>query len=189
MREHVLVSLRITLALLVLTCGVYPLAVWAVGQTLFRDKANGSLIVRNGNVIGSALIAQNFTSERDFHPRPSAAGSGGYDPSSSGGTNYGMTSKKLLDAVSARTKAYADVRPDGGIPADAVTASCSGVDPHISVANAESQAPRVARANHMPLARVRSMIAARTEGRFAGIYGEPRVNVLLLNLDLRDAAR
>ena len=187
MVEHVKISLRITVVLLVITCGFYPLAVWGIGQTFFRDKANGSLITRNGNVIGSEIIGQNFAGDRFFHPRPSAAGTDGYDPTASGGSNLGPTSKKLLDAISDRTTKYADTRPARGIPADAVTASCSGVDPHISPENAASQAARVARANGIPLARVQQMIAAHTEGRFLGIFGEPRVNVLLLNLALDDS--
>jgi potassium-transporting ATPase KdpC subunit len=178
------ISIRITIALLVITCGFYPLAVWAIGQTVFRHKANGSLLIRDGKVIGSELIGQNFASERFFHSRPSNAGNDGYDATASGGTNWGPTSKKLLDAIGDRTTKWADTRPAGGIPADAVTASCSGVDPHISPENAMAQAARVARANHLTLAQVEGMIHARTEGRFLGIYGEPRVNVLLLNLDL-----
>jgi K+-transporting ATPase ATPase C chain len=184
MFEHIKISIRITIVLLVITCGLYPLAVWGIGQVAFRDKANGSLITRNGKVIGSSLIGQNFAGERFFHGRPSSSG---YDPSASGGTNWGPTSKKLLDAITDRTTTYADAKPAGGIPADAVTASCSGVDPHISAAYAESQAARVAHANHLPLARVRKMIAAHTEGRFLGIFGEPRVNVLQLNLALDDS--
>jgi len=168
-------SIRMTIVLLVITCGIYPLAVWAIGQAAFRDKANGSLIARNGTVIGSTLIGQQFTSDRFFHPRPSASG---YDATNSGGTNFGPTSKKLRDRIAAA------VNGRRGVPADAVTASGSGLDPHISPENALAQAPRVARANGLPLARVQAMIAARTEGRFLGIYGEPRVNVLLLNLDL-----
>jgi K+-transporting ATPase ATPase C chain len=186
MFEHIKISIRITIALLVITCGLYPLAVWGIGQTFFHDKANGSLITRHGKVIGSELIGQNFAGERFFHPRPSAAGAEGYDASASGGTNWGPTSKKLLDTIATRTATYADTRPAAGIPADAVTASCSGVDPHVSPENAASQAARVARANGLPLARVKEMIAARTEGRFLGIFGEPRVNVLLLNLALDD---
>jgi K+-transporting ATPase ATPase C chain len=170
MTEHLKVSLRLTIVLLVITCGVYPLAVWAIGQTFFHDKANGSLITRNGKVIGSELIGQSFEGERFFHGRPT------------GDTNLGPTSKKLLDAVAQRTAQYTDVRPAAGIPADAVTASCSGVDPHISPENAAAQAPRVARANHLALAQVQALITAHTEGRFLGIYGEPRVNVLRLNL-------
>ena len=147
MVEHIKISLRITVVLLVITCGFYPLAVWGIGQTFFRDKANGSLITRNGNVIGSEIIGQNFAGDRFFHPRPSAAGTDGYDPTASGGSNLGPTSKKLLDTITDRTTKYADTRPARGIPADAVTASCSGVDPHISPENAASQAERVARAN------------------------------------------
>jgi K+-transporting ATPase ATPase C chain len=174
-KNHILVSIRMTLALLVITCGVYPAAVWAIGQAAFHDKANGSLIERNRTVIGSALIGQQFTSDRYFHPRPSASD---YDAANSGGTNLGPTSKKLRDRIAA------DVHGGRDVPADAVTASASGLDPHISPANALVQAPRVARANKLPLGRVQAMIRARTEGRFLGIYGEPRVNVLLLNLDL-----
>jgi len=184
MFEHIKISIRITIVLLAITCGLYPLAVWGIGQTFFHDKANGSLITRNGKVIGSAIIGQNFESERYFHGRPSSSS---YDPSASGGTNFGPTSKKLLDAVNDRTTKYADTKPAGGIPADAVTASCSGVDPHISPENAASQAARVAHANGLSPSQVGDMIRHRTEHRFLGIYGEPRVNVLLLNLDIADA--
>jgi potassium-transporting ATPase KdpC subunit len=189
MKEHLLISIRITVALLVITCGVYPLAVWAVGQTAFHDKANGSLILRDGKVIGSEIIGQGFSGERFFHPRPSAAGDNGYDGMASGGTNYGPTSKKLLDAISDRVTKYGDTKPAGGIPADAVTASCSGLDPHISPENAASQSARVARANRLTQSQVDDMIRKRTESRFLGIYGEPRVNVLMLNLDLREVAK
>jgi potassium-transporting ATPase KdpC subunit len=168
-------SIRMTLVLLVITCGVYPLVVWAIGQTAFRDKANGSLLARDGKVIGSALIGQQFTSDRFFHPRPSASG---YDAGNSGGTNLGPTSKALRDRIAA------DLHGRRGVPADAVTASGSGLDPHISPENALAQAPRVALANGLPLERVQAMIRAHTEERFLGVYGEPRVNVLLLNLDL-----
>ncbi|MBV8546787.1 MAG: K(+)-transporting ATPase subunit C [Acidobacteria bacterium] len=185
MFEHVKISIRITIVLLVITCGLYPLTVWAIGQTFFRDKANGSLILRNGTVIGSSLIGQHFAGARFFHGRPSSSN---YDPSASGGTNWGPTSAKLRDAVAQRTAHYNDTKPAAGIPADAVTASCSGVDPHISVANAESQAARVARENSLPPPQVAALIRRHTEGRFLGIYGEPRVNVLLLNLDLMNAA-
>jgi K+-transporting ATPase ATPase C chain len=181
MKEHLLISLRITIVLLVITCGIYPLTVWAIGQIAFKDRANGSLITRQGKVIGSALIGQNFAGDRFFHPRPSAAGSDGYDGTASSGTNLGPTSRKLRDAVAKAVQSY-EVKSN--VPADAVTSSGSGLDPHISPANAMAQAPRVARANGLPLDRVQAMIRARTEGRFLGIYGEPRVNVLLLNLDL-----
>ena len=188
MIEHIKISLRITVALLVITCGLYPALVWGIGQVAFRHQANGSLIEQNGKVIGSELIGQNFAGGRYFHPRPSAAGSDGYDGSASGGSNLGPTSKKLLDTINDRVTKYSDTKPAGGIPADAVTASASGLDPHISPENANSQAARVARANGFALSQVESMIHARTEGRFLGIYGEPRVNVLLLNLDLEKAA-
>ena len=169
------VSIRMTIVLLVLTCGIYPLVVWAIGQAAFHDKVNGSLIERNGRVIGSALIGQQFTSDRYFHPRPSASD---YDASNSGGTNLGPTSKKLRDRIAAA------LHGEHNVPADAVTSSGSGLDPHLSPENARAQAPRVARANGLPVEVVQKMIDVRTEGRFLGIYGEPRVNVLLLNLDL-----
>ncbi|HXH40115.1 MAG TPA: K(+)-transporting ATPase subunit C [Thermoanaerobaculia bacterium] len=184
MLEHIKISLRITVALLVITCGFYPALVWAIGQAAFHHQANGSLISLNGKVVGSELIGQNFTGNRYFHPRPSAAGNDGYDGTASGGSNLGPTSKKLLDAINDRMTKYPDTRPAGGIPADAVTASASGVDPHISPENAMSQSARVARASGLSLSQVEALIHARTEGRFLGIYGEPRVNVLLLNLDI-----
>jgi K+-transporting ATPase ATPase C chain len=188
MVEHIKISLRITVALLLITCGFYPALVWAIGQVAFRHQANGSLIEQNGKVVGSELIGQNFAGNRFFHPRPSAAGTDGYDGTASGGTNFGPTSKKLLDSINDRVSKYPDTKPAGGIPADAVTASASGLDPHISPENALSQAARVALASGLPLTQVESMIHARTEGRFLGIYGEPRVNVLLLNLDIDKVA-
>lgn len=184
MLEHIKISLRITVVLLVITCGFYPALVWAIGQVAFRHQADGSLITQNGKVIGSELIGQNFAGNRYFHPRPSAAGNDGYDATASGGSNLGPTSKKLRDTISDRVTKYPDTKPVSGIPADAVTASASGLDPHISPENAMSQSARVANATGLPLAQVQSMIHARTEGRFLGIYGEPRVNVLLLNLDI-----
>jgi K+-transporting ATPase ATPase C chain len=189
MLEHIKISLRITVVMLVITCGLYPAIVWGIGQIAFRHQANGSLIERNGKVIGSEIIGQNFTGDRYFHPRPSAAGNDGYDSTASGGSNLGPTSKKLLDTIHDRVTKYADTRPAGGIPAEAVTASASGLDPHISPANALSQAARVAHARGLSITQIESMIHARTEGRFLGIYGEPRVNVLLLNLDLDTATR
>ena len=178
MKDDLLISIRMTIVLLVIVCGIYPIAVWAVGQLAFNHQANGSLIVRNGQVIGSELIGQNFTGDRFFHPRPSAAGKDGYDPTASGGSNLGPTSKKLRDVI---TKAVAGRT---NVPADEVTSSASGVDPDISPANAYDQAPRVARANHLPEVGVRSLIDRHVQGRFLGIYGEPRVNVLALNLEL-----
>jgi len=181
MKNHLLISIRMTVILTLITCGIYPLGVYAVGQLAFRDKANGSLIERGGHVIGSDLIGQPFTSERYFHSRPSAAGNDGYDGTASGGTNFGPTSKKLADSIAAAVKTF-DVHTN--VPADAVTASASGLDPHISPENAYAQSARVARANGMSLDAVHALIARHTEGRFLGVFGEPRVNVLLLNLDL-----
>ena len=182
MKNHLLISLRMTAVLLTIVSGIYPLAVWAIGQVAFSHQANGSLIERNGKIIGSEIIGQNFASDRYFHPRPSAAGKDGYDPTASGGTNYGPTSKKLRDSIAAAVAGRENV------PADEVTASASGVDPHISPANAYDQSARVARANRMSESDVRALIDRHTEGRFLGIYGEPRVNVLALNLELQKVA-
>ncbi len=180
-------SLSLTLILVVLLCGAYPLAVWAGAQLLFPAEANGSLVVdRGGTVRGSALIGQNFSGDRYFHSRPSAAGAG-YDAASSGGTNFGPTSRKLADSIKAAVAAWRStngVAADAPVPADAVTSSASGLDPHISPANAALQAPRVAGARGLSPARVRALIDQNTAGRDLGIFGEPRVNVLLLNLAL-----
>jgi potassium-transporting ATPase KdpC subunit len=176
MKRHLIISLRMTVVLLILTCGIYPLLVFAAAQLAFPEKANGSFIERDGRVVGSELIGQAFDSERFFHPRPSASN---YDATASGGTNLGPTSRKLRDSVAAAVMAF-DVHD--GVPADAVTSSASGLDPHISPENAWAQAPRVARANGIPLDRVRVLIRRNTEGRFLGVYGEPRVNVLRLNV-------
>ncbi|MBK5258988.1 MAG: K(+)-transporting ATPase subunit C [Thermoanaerobaculia bacterium] len=188
MKEHVLTAIRLTIALMVLLCVVYPAVVWGIGQVAFRDKANGSLIVRNGKVIGSSLIGQSFVSERFFHSRPSAAGSDGYDAAASSGSNLGPTSQKLHDRIAQSVAGYKERRPAGGIPADAVTTSGSGLDPHISPSNALAQAARVARANGMRAEEVQQMINSHTEGRFLGVFGEPRVNVLELNLALAGRA-
>jgi K+-transporting ATPase ATPase C chain len=177
MRDHIIVSLRITFALLVITCAIYPGLVWIVGQVAFRDQANGSLVTRNGHVIGSELIAQNFSSDRYFHSRPSA---NDYDGTNSGGSNLGPTSKKLADRIGADVQKLGA----GRAPADAVTTSASGLDPHISPENAMFQARRVALARKLDEHRLRGLIAKRIEPRFLGVFGERRVNVLLLNLDL-----
>jgi potassium-transporting ATPase KdpC subunit len=190
MIKEILVQLRISLlavlALAVILCGVYPLLVWAAGQTLFPRQAGGGLVRSGGTVVGSALLAQGFTGPVYFHPRPSAAGAG-YDAASSGGSNLGPTSRQLTEQVRARIAAYRaenGLAADMPVPADAVTASASGLDPHISVANALLQARRVARARGMGEGALRARIAAHTEGRDWGVLGAPRVNVLMLNLDL-----
>jgi len=177
-----------TVVLAVVCCGIYPLVVDALGQALFADKANGSLIVDSKGVIrGSKLIGQNFTGAKYFHPRPSAAGNNGYDPTSSGGSNLGPTSKKLADGI---TQNIADYRSQNGlatnapVPADAVTASGSGLDPHISLQNAGLQAPRVARERGMKEDDVRALIARYTDPPDLGFLGDAGVNVLRLNLAL-----
>jgi len=180
-------SVLLTAVFVVLLCGAYPLAVWVGAQTLFPSKTNGSLIVeQDGTIRDSALLAQNFSSEKYFQPRPSAAGTG-YDATSSSGTNLGPTSQKLADSIKAAVAAYRTANglaSDTSVPADAVTSSGSGLDPHISIANAELQAPRVAKARGLPLETVRTLIARHTEDRDLGVLGEPGVNVLLLNLAL-----
>ena len=180
------ISLAAVLALAVLVCGIYPLLVWAAGQTLFPSQAGGSLVRIGGTVAGSALLAQGFTGPVYFHPRLSAAGDG-YDAASSGGSNLGPTSRRLTELVRDRIAAYRiENRLASGIPVpvDAVTASASGLDPHISVPNALLQAGRVARARGMSEEALHRRIAAHTEGRDLGFLGTPRVNVLMLNLDL-----
>jgi K+-transporting ATPase ATPase C chain len=180
------ISLVATLCLAVILCGVYPMVVWGLAQGIFPREANGSLIVKGGNTMGSSLLAQGFAGEKYFHPRPSAAGSG-YDAANSGGSNLGPLSKKLTDDTVQRVRGYRaenNLAPDVRIPADAVSASGSGLDPHISPENALLQAPRVARARGLSEEVVIAKIKAHTEGRTLGIFGEPRVNVLLLNLDL-----
>jgi K+-transporting ATPase ATPase C chain len=175
------------LSLAVVLCGAYPLLVWTLSQGLFPYEANGSLVQRDGVIVGSELIAQNFRSPRYFHPRPSAAGEAGYDGASSGGTNLGPLSKQLAESVKERVDAYRaenGLPPDRPVPADAVTASGSGLDPHISLENAFLQAPRVAHHRGMERPAVDRLIRASTEGRGFGILGEPRVNVLELNLAL-----
>jgi K+-transporting ATPase ATPase C chain len=180
--------------LAVILCGLYPLVSWLLAQGLFPGRATGSLIERNGVVAGSSLIGQGFSGPAYFHPRPSAAGQG-YDAGRSGGTNLGPLSKNLVETVQKRIDEY---RAENGlaasmpVPADAVTASGSGLDPHISPENALLQAPRVARARGLAEAIVLARIEALTEGRTLGILGQPRVNVLRLNLALdgvRDAGR
>ena len=187
MRRQLLPALRMTIALIVLLGLAYPLAMTGAAQALFRAKANGSLIARNGAVVGSGLIGQGFAAPRYFHPRPSAAGTNGYDASASGASNLGPTNPALEKAVADRAAAY---RTENGlaagtpVPVDALTASGSGLDPAISVANAQDQAPRVARARSMAIGQVLALVRAHTGGRALGVLGEPSVKVLELNLAL-----
>jgi K+-transporting ATPase ATPase C chain len=176
----------LTLALCVLTGLVYPAVVTGVAQLLFPRQADGSLITRDGQVVGSALIGQPFTAPGYFHPRPSAAGQG-YDATASAGTNKGPTDLKLADTLIAGAVARAadeDGVERGKVPSDMATASGSGLDPHISPANAAAQVARVARERGMSVTDVRALVARHTEERQFGVLGEPRVNVLLLNLAL-----
>ena len=181
-------SLVATLFFAVILCGLYPLIVYGAAQLLFPDQANGSLLVdRSGAVRGSALLAQNFTGAGYFHPRPSAAGANGYDATGSGGSNLGPTSSNLVATI---TQNIANYRGENGlttntpVPADAVTASGSGLDPDISPANAAWQVPRVARARGMSEEQVRNLVRQNTDARDFGIWGEPRVNVMTLNFAL-----
>jgi len=208
MAKQLVISIRITLVLLLLVSGVYPLVVWGLSQAAFRHQANGSLITNaQGQVIGSELLAQGFTKPEYFHPRPSAAGNG-YDPTQSSGTNLGPTSDKLINGIHKKVANGKDdptnfdgvkdlaaaYRKDNGlasntlVPVDAVTRSASGLDPHISPANAELQADRVAKARNTTGDTVRSLIKQNTRGRSLGFLGEPVVNVLTLNVALDKAA-
>jgi K+-transporting ATPase ATPase C chain len=188
--KQLLIAVKATVVLTILTGVIYPLAVTGLAKVLFPHQADGSLIQANGKVIGSELIGQRFTNPEYFHGRPSAAGNDGYDGLSSGGFNQGPTNKKLIDRVRDDVAKFRGDNPTftGTIPADIVTGSGSGLDPHISPAAAAAQAARVASARNMPIDTVRRLIASQTEDRQLGVLGEPRVNVLLLNLSLDRAA-
>ena len=182
--SHIRGAIVSTLVLAVVCCGLYPLIVFGISQLLFRDQANGSLITAaDGSVRGSRLLGQAFSDPKYFHPRPSAAGNG-YDATNSGGSNLGPTSRKLNDAIKERLAGY---RAENGlsesapVPADAVTASGSGLDPHISLQNAELQIPRVVKACGVAEEKVRELIRQNTNRRDFGVFGEPGVNVLQLN--------
>ncbi len=201
-RRELYPAIAFTVTLTIATGVLFPLLIWAIGQPLFPYQANGSIVSVDGKKIGSEIIGQVFTSPRYFHPRPSAAGSG-YDPLATSGTNLGPTSKKLYEGilddpatpdvdesykgVATLTKEYREeneLKPDALLPVDAVTRSSSGLDPHISPRNAELQSARIARERRMKEEQVFALISKFTETRFLGIFGEPRVNVLKLNLAL-----
>jgi K+-transporting ATPase ATPase C chain len=179
-------ALRINIFLTILLGVAYPLAVTGIAQLIFPHQANGSLITKDNHVIGSELIGQNFTKPGYFQPRPSAAGNDGYDPTASGGFNYGPTNQKLIERVKASADKFHKENPDyqGPIPADLLTGSASGLDPDISPASAQAQALRVAKARGIPADQLNQLVAQYTKPADIGLLGEPRVNVLKLNLAL-----
>ncbi len=187
MRRNLITALLYTVVTTLVFGLAYPLAVTGVAQLLFKKKADGQLLSRDGTLVGSRLIGQPFSSPLYFHSRPSAAGAG-YDGANSGGSNYAPTNQKLIDRVKSDAAAAQSDRPGTEVPIDLVTASASGLDPHITPAAAEYQVARIAQARHMSEEAVRNLIGAHTEGRELGFLGEPRVNVLELNLDLDKAA-
>ena len=182
-------SVIATIIFAVVLCGIYPVLIWGIGELVFPFQTNGSLLTdKSGQVIGSKLIGQNFTQPQYFHPRPSAAGSG-YDPTASAGTNLGPTSQKLATAIQQNIAAYRkenNLAADVAVPADAVTASASGLDPDISLDNANLQAPRVAKARKLDVTAVEGLIQQNIDQRSLGFLGEEGVNVLTLNIALDD---
>ena len=187
-------AVMVTLALAVVCCGIYPMVVFGLSQALFHDKANGSLLAdKDGTIRGSRLIGQQFTTDKYFDSRPSDAGANGmaYDPTSSGGSNLGPTSQKLSDTIKQNIASYRaqnNLDTNTLVPADAVTASASGLDPHISLRNAELQMPRVAKARGLSEDKLRELIRVNTDPASLGLLGEPGVNVLTLNLALDQLA-
>ena len=182
--EHIRPAIVMIVLFTILTGLAYPLAMTGIAQVFAPDSANGSIVVVDGKPVGSRLIGQMFTKDNYFWPRPSAAGDKGYDGASSSGSNFGPTSPKLMERIKSEAARYPG---DGPVPGDAVTASGSGLDPHITPENAHRQAARVAKARGMTVEQVNALIDAQTEGRALGFVGEPRVNVLALNMAL-DAA-
>jgi potassium-transporting ATPase KdpC subunit len=184
MKKNLLISVLMTLVTTVLLGLIYPLVVTGLAQVLFPEKANGQLMQRNGTVIASHIIAQPFVGAGYFHPRPSAAGANGYDASNSAGSQLGPTNQKLIERVNADAASAQAENPGKPVPVDLVTTSASGFDPHITPAAAEFQVPRIAKARGMSEQAVRALVAKNTLGRQWGFFGEPRVNVLELNLAL-----
>jgi K+-transporting ATPase ATPase C chain len=184
MKRNIITAILMTVVTTILVGLVYPMVVTLFAQVLFHDKANGQLIVSDGKVIGSRIIAQPFTGAGYFHPRGSAAGNNGYDAANSGGTNYGPTNQKFVDRVKTDVAAAQSENPTKPVPADYVTTSASGLDPDITPANAEFQSPRVAKERGITEVQMMDLVKQHTEGRQFGFLGESRVNVLELNLDL-----
>lgn len=184
MRKNLIISVLYTVATGILLGILYPLLMTGLAQAFFHDKANGQLIVRNGVVVGSRIIGQEFTGDGYFHGRPSAAGTNGYDPTASGGSNYGPTNKKYVDRVDSDVATLQKENPGVSVPIDLVTASGSGLDPDITPAAAYFQVPTVAKARGISEEKLKELVAKHTVERQFGFLGEPRVNVLELNLDL-----
>ncbi len=187
MKKNLITAVLMTIATTVLLGIIYPLVVTGLAKVLFPDKANGQLIERNGQIVGSRIIGQPFSGPGYFYSRPSAAGRKGYDAANSGGSNLGPTNQKLIDRVKQDTARLQAENPQQLLPIDLVTTSASGFDPHLSPAAADFQVPRVARERGIDQDEIRRLIARHTEGRQLGFLGEPRVNVLELNLDLDSA--
>lgn len=183
MKKNLVTAILYTVVTTVLLGVAYPLLVTGLAQVLFKDKANGQLVPQGVKIVGSKIIAQPFTGSGYFHPRPSAAGNG-YDATNSGGSNYGPTNQKLIDRVKADVAALQAENPGKPVPVDLVTTSGSGLDPHITPAGADFQVPRVAKARGIAESDLRVLVSEHTEGRQLGFLGEPRVNVLQLNLAL-----
>jgi potassium-transporting ATPase KdpC subunit len=181
--KNLMIAVKFTVVTTVVFGLGYPLLVTGVSQVVFPKQANGSLIEKNGQVVGSRLIAQGFSGDKYFHPRPSAAGNG-YDPTSSGGSNLGPTNQALVTRVQQDVAKFQQENPGAAVPTDLVTTSGSGLDPDISPASAEFQVARVAKARGMSEGDLRRIVAKHTSSRQLGIFGEPRVNVLELNLEL-----
>lgn len=187
MKKHLMTAFLMTITTTILLGVIYPLVITALAQVLFKDKANGQIRYRNGEAIGSRIIGQPFSSARYFHSRPSAAGNG-YDAANSGGANLGPTNQKLIDRVRADASSLHQENPAQLVPVDLITSSASGLDPEISPAAAEFQIPRIARERALSESAIRELIDKHTSQRDFGLFGEPRVNVLELNLALDDLA-